>query len=66
MIARDVRSADIRWRFFYWESEVSVMFNEKNGLIVLVIGKRIIVYDQEANVIDKEKLHNYAWEVKNG
>lgn len=42
------------------------MFEEKNGIKVLVIGKRIIVYDQEANVVDKEKLHNYAWEVKNG
>lgn len=42
------------------------MFNEKNGLMVLVIGKRIYVYDQDANIVSKEKLHNYAWEVKNG
>lgn len=42
------------------------MFKEKNGLEVLVIGKRIMVYDEDANIVDKAKLDNYAWIVKEG
>ena len=39
------------------------MFTEKNGLEVMVIGKRIVIYDSEANIVDKAKLNNYSWEV---
>ena len=40
------------------------MFKEKNGLEVLVLGKRIIVYDSKANKIDQRKLNKYTWEVQ--
>lgn len=40
------------------------MFNEKNGLEVLIVGKRVIVYDQDANKIGQLRLYNYQWEVK--
>lgn len=40
------------------------MFKEKSGVEVLVLGKRIIVYDSKANKIDQRKLNKYAWEVK--
>ena len=40
------------------------MFSEKNGLEVLVIGKRVIVYDQDANKVGQLRLYNYQWEVK--
>lgn len=40
------------------------MFKEKSGLEIIVIGKRIIIYDDKANVVDREKLPTYAWEVK--
>lgn len=40
------------------------MFKEKSGVEVLVVGKRLIVYDAEANVVGQMKLFNYAWEVK--
>lgn len=42
------------------------MYKEKNGLEVLVIGKRIVVYDEDANIVDKAKLDNYAWTVRKG
>lgn len=40
------------------------MFKEKSNLEILIIGRRIIVYDDKANVIDREKLPTYTWEVK--
>ena len=40
------------------------MFTEKNGLEVLVIGKRVIVYDQNAEKVGQLKLFSYEWEVK--
>lgn len=40
------------------------MFEEKSGVEVLVIGKRLIIYDHDANVVDEEKLINYAWKVE--
>jgi hypothetical protein len=39
------------------------MFKEKNGIEVIVIGKRVIVYDQDANKIGQLKLYNYTWPV---
>lgn len=40
------------------------MFTEKSGVEVLVIGKRVIVFDQDANKIGQLRLYNYEWEVK--
>lgn len=40
------------------------MFKEKSGVEVLVIGKRVIVYDSEANKIGQMKLYNYEWTVR--
>ena len=40
------------------------MFKEKSGVEVLVVGKRLIVYDQDANKVGQMKLFNYTWEVK--
>ena len=40
------------------------MFSEKSGVEVLVIGKRVIVFDQDANKIGQLRLYNYEWEVK--
>ena len=40
------------------------MVQEKNGIEVLIIGKRIIVYDDKGNIVDREKLPSYTWEVK--
>lgn len=40
------------------------MVQEKNGIEVLIIGKRIIVYDDKANIVDREELPGYTWEVK--
>lgn len=42
------------------------MFTEKNGIEVLIIGKRIIVFDQDANKIATAKLFQYTWEVAKG
>ena len=39
------------------------MFTEKNGLEVLVIGKRVIIYDNKANRVAQERIKSYAWEV---
>lgn len=39
------------------------MFKEKNGIEVLILGKRIIIFDQEANKIAIAKVNGYAWEV---
>lgn len=40
------------------------MYKEKSGVEVLVIGKRLIVYDNKANEVGQCKLNNYKWEVK--
>ncbi len=40
------------------------MYKEKSGVEVLVIGKRLIVYDGKANEVGQCKLNNYTWEVK--
>lgn len=40
------------------------MYKEKSGVEVLVVGKRIVVYDACANVVGKAKLFNYRWDVK--
>lgn len=40
------------------------MYKEKSGVEVLVVGKRIIIYDAGANVVSKAKLFNYRWDVK--
>lgn len=40
------------------------MYKEKSGVEVLIIGKRIVVFDANANVVGKAKLFNYEWEVK--
>ena len=37
---------------------------EKSGVEVLVIGKRIIVFDQNANKIATVRMNGYTWEVK--
>ena len=39
------------------------MFKEKSNVEVIIIGKRIFIYDDKANVVDREKLPTYAWEV---
>lgn len=41
------------------------MFTEKNGLEVLIIGKRVIIYDDEANRVMQERINSYEWEVQN-
>ena len=46
------------------EKKGVVMFKEKSGVEVLILGKRIIVYDGNANIVDKAKLSSYAWDVK--
>lgn len=40
------------------------MYKEKSGVEVIVIGKRLIVYDSNANKVGQCKLNNYTWEVK--
>lgn len=40
------------------------MYKEKSGVEVLIIGKRLVVYDADANIIGKAKLFNYKWDVK--
>ena len=40
------------------------MFKEKSNVEVLIIGKRIIIYDDKANVVDRKKFPTYTWEVK--
>lgn len=40
------------------------MFKEKSGVEVLVIGKRLVVFDADANKVEQCKLNNYEWEVK--
>ena len=47
------------------ESDFMNFFKEKSGVEVMVIGKRLIVYDSKANKIGQCKLNNYAWKVKN-
>ena len=39
------------------------MYKEKSGVEVLIIGKRLIVYDQDANKIGQCKVKNYQWKV---
>ena len=39
------------------------MFKEKSNVEIVIIGKRIIIYDDKANVVDRGKLPTYAWEV---
>ena len=46
--------------------EAKQMFKEKSGVEVLVIGKRLIVYDGQANKVGQCKLNNYVWEVTKG
>lgn len=40
------------------------MFKEKSGIEVLVVGKRLVVYDNKANKVVQCKLKGYAWEVR--
>ena len=40
------------------------MYKEKSGVEVIVIGKRLVVYDSEANVVGQCKLFDYSWKVK--
>lgn len=40
------------------------MYKEKSGFEVLVVGKRLVVYDKNANVVGQLKLTSYQWEVK--
>ena len=40
------------------------MFKEKSGVEVLVVGKRLVVYDSQANKVGQCKLFNYSWAVK--
>ena len=42
------------------------MFKEKSGVEVLIIGKRLVVFDAEANKVGQCKLNNYSWNVKEG
>jgi len=44
--------------------EGASMYKEKSGVEVIVIGKRLIVYDDKANEVGQCKLNNYKWEVK--
>lgn len=46
------------------ERKVRTMFKEKSGVEVLVIGKRLVVFDADANKVGQCKLNNYEWEVK--
>lgn len=39
-------------------------FKEKSGVEVLVIGKRLVVFDDKANKVGQMRLFNYSWEVK--
>ena len=40
------------------------MYKEKSGVEVLVIGKRLVIFDADANKVDQCTLNNYAWNVK--
>ena len=40
------------------------MYKEKSGVEVLVIGKRLVVYDSDANIVGQCKLKGYEWKVK--
>ena len=40
------------------------MYKEKSGVEVLVIGKRLVIFDTDANKVGQYKLNNYAWNVK--
>ena len=42
------------------------MFTEKNGIEGLLVGKRIIVFDQEANKVAIIKAKEYTWKVAKG
>lgn len=42
------------------------MYKEKSGLEVLVVGKRLIAFDEKANKVGQCKLNNYAWKVRKG
>lgn len=42
------------------------MFTEKNSIEVLILGKRIIVFDQDANKVATAKINRYEWEVTKG
>ena len=39
------------------------MFEEKNGLEVIVVGKRILIYDDRANKVAQVRIGSYKWEV---
>ena len=40
------------------------MYKEKSGVEVLLIGKRLVIYDDKANKVEQCKLKAYAWDVK--
>ena len=40
------------------------MFKEKSGVEVIVIGKRLVVFDTNANKVEQLKLNNYTWPVQ--
>lgn len=42
------------------------MFKEKSGVEVLIVGKRLIVFDGKANKIGQCKLNSYTWPVSKG
>lgn len=42
----------------------NAMFKEKSGFEVLIVGKRVIVYDANANKVEQMRLFNYTWPVK--
>lgn len=41
-----------------------MLYKEKSGVEVHVVGKRLVVYDNKANVVGQCRIRNYKWEVK--
>lgn len=44
--------------------EGTSMYKEKSGVEVIVVGKRLLVYDSKANKVGQCRIRNYRWEVK--
>lgn len=41
-----------------------MLYKEKSGVEVLIVGKRLVVYDNKANKVIQHKMNGYIWEVK--
>ena len=42
----------------------SMLYKEKSGVEVHVVGKRLVVYDNKANVVGQCRILNWKWDVK--